>query len=135
MNDPSIPACMPPLPVSSNSLASNLPFVSDAIDAFSAFLRPLKAFNSVSNEIANVQPSVSPLYATNMSTLTGIEALDESGEANSREQILRLLTGKLNTSTSQLVELPANFRIRPLVTPGAGGFQQELNVRPRSSVF
>ncbi|KAG2337995.1 WD40 repeat-like protein [Suillus weaverae] len=47
-----------------------------------------------------------------------IEALDESGEANSREQILRLLAGKLNTSTSQLVEIPANFRIlltsRPL---------------------
>ncbi|KAG1792137.1 uncharacterized protein HD556DRAFT_1537001 [Suillus plorans] len=34
-----------------------------------------------------------------------IEALDESGEANSREQILRLLAGKLNTSTSQLSEL------------------------------
>ncbi|KAG2031638.1 hypothetical protein BDR03DRAFT_812169, partial [Suillus americanus] len=47
-----------------------------------------------------------------------IEALDESGEASSREQILRLLAGKLNTSTSQPVELPANFRIlltsRPL---------------------
>ncbi|KAG2737693.1 hypothetical protein P692DRAFT_20649512, partial [Suillus brevipes Sb2] len=40
-----------------------------------------------------------------------IEALDESGKANSREQILRLLAGKLNTSTSQLAELPANFRI------------------------
>ncbi|KAG2031643.1 hypothetical protein BDR03DRAFT_1028823, partial [Suillus americanus] len=47
-----------------------------------------------------------------------IEALDESGEASSREQILRLLACKLNTSTSQLAELPANFRIlltsRPL---------------------
>ncbi|KAG2350104.1 hypothetical protein BDR05DRAFT_986385 [Suillus weaverae] len=47
-----------------------------------------------------------------------IEALDESGKANSREQILRLLGGKLNTSTSQVVEIPANFRIlltsRPL---------------------
>ncbi|KAG1784452.1 uncharacterized protein HD556DRAFT_1251305 [Suillus plorans] len=47
-----------------------------------------------------------------------IDALDESGEANSQEQILRLLAGKLNTSTSQLSELPANFRIlltsRPL---------------------
>jgi hypothetical protein len=40
-----------------------------------------------------------------------IEALDESGEANSREQILRLLAGKLNASTSQLCELPANFCI------------------------
>ncbi|KAG1772206.1 hypothetical protein EV702DRAFT_1246600 [Suillus placidus] len=46
------------------------------------------------------------------------EALDESGEENSQEQILRLLAGKLNTSTSQLAELPANFCIlvtsRPL---------------------
>ncbi|KIK33624.1 hypothetical protein CY34DRAFT_99265, partial [Suillus luteus UH-Slu-Lm8-n1] len=31
-----------------------------------------------------------------------IEALDESGESSSREQILRLLAGKLDTSTSQL---------------------------------
>ncbi|KAG2064689.1 WD40 repeat-like protein [Suillus decipiens] len=47
-----------------------------------------------------------------------IEALDESGEADSREQIIRLLAGRLNTSNSQPVELPANFRIlltsRPL---------------------
>ncbi|KAG2150683.1 uncharacterized protein EDB93DRAFT_329266 [Suillus bovinus] len=47
-----------------------------------------------------------------------IDALDESGEANSREQILCLLAGKLNTSTSHLSELPPNFRIlltsRPL---------------------
>jgi hypothetical protein len=40
-----------------------------------------------------------------------IEALDESGEANSWEQILHLFAGKLNTSTSQLCELPANFCI------------------------
>jgi hypothetical protein len=50
--------------------------------------------------------------------LIAIDALDESGEANSREQILRLLAGKLNTSPSQLAELPANFRFlvtsRPL---------------------
>jgi hypothetical protein len=37
--------------------------------------------------------------------------LDESGEANSWEQILHLFAGKLNTSTSQLCELPANFCI------------------------
>jgi hypothetical protein len=47
-----------------------------------------------------------------------IEALNESGEANSQEQIPRLFAGKLNTSTSQLCELPANFHIlltsRPL---------------------
>ncbi|KAG2340093.1 WD40 repeat-like protein [Suillus weaverae] len=47
-----------------------------------------------------------------------IEALDESGEADSREQILCLLAGKLNTSPSQLAELPENFRFlvtsRPL---------------------
>jgi hypothetical protein len=47
-----------------------------------------------------------------------IDALDESGDAISREQILRLLAGKLRTSSSQLIDLPANFRIlitsRPL---------------------
>jgi len=47
-----------------------------------------------------------------------IDALDESGEANSLGQILCLLAGKLNTSASQLSELSANFRIlvtsRPL---------------------
>ncbi|KAG2078675.1 hypothetical protein BDR04DRAFT_1064436 [Suillus decipiens] len=40
-----------------------------------------------------------------------IDALDESGEAKSREQILRLLAGKLNASSSQLTEIPENFRI------------------------
>jgi hypothetical protein len=44
-----------------------------------------------------------------------IDALDESGEADSRKQILRLLAGKLN---SQPTEFPTNFRIlitsRPL---------------------
>jgi hypothetical protein len=35
-----------------------------------------------------------------------IKALDESGEANSREQILHLLAGELSTSPSQLAELP-----------------------------
>ncbi|KAG1723457.1 hypothetical protein EDB19DRAFT_352385, partial [Suillus lakei] len=47
-----------------------------------------------------------------------IDVLDESGEANSWEQVLHLLAGKLRTSTSQLAELLANFRIlvtsRPL---------------------
>jgi len=47
-----------------------------------------------------------------------IDALDESGDAKSREQILRLLAGKLNASSPQLTELPANLRIlvtsRPL---------------------
>jgi len=47
-----------------------------------------------------------------------IEALDESSEADSWEQILRLLAGRLNTSTSHVAELPANFCIlltsRPL---------------------
>ncbi|KIK33501.1 hypothetical protein CY34DRAFT_701190, partial [Suillus luteus UH-Slu-Lm8-n1] len=47
-----------------------------------------------------------------------IDALDESGDTHSREQILRLLAGKLNTSPSQPAELPANLRFlvtsRPL---------------------
>ncbi|KAG2343330.1 WD40 repeat-like protein [Suillus weaverae] len=46
-----------------------------------------------------------------------IDALDESGNATSREWILRLLAGDPNTS-SQLSQLPANFRVivtsRPL---------------------
>lgn len=47
-----------------------------------------------------------------------IDALDESGDAYSREQILRLLAGKLNTSPSQPAKLPAHLRFlvtsRPL---------------------
>jgi hypothetical protein len=47
-----------------------------------------------------------------------IDALDESGDATSREQILRLLAGKLRTSSSHPTDLPANLRIlitsRPL---------------------
>ncbi|KAG2350100.1 hypothetical protein BDR05DRAFT_955961, partial [Suillus weaverae] len=47
-----------------------------------------------------------------------IDALDESGNATSRERILRLLAGDPNTSSPQLSQLPANFRVivtsRPL---------------------
>ncbi|KAG2366067.1 WD40-repeat-containing domain protein [Suillus spraguei] len=38
------------------SATNNLPSVSDTIDIFSAFLRPLKVFNSIADEIANVHP-------------------------------------------------------------------------------
>ncbi|KAG2350128.1 WD40 repeat-like protein [Suillus weaverae] len=47
-----------------------------------------------------------------------IDALDESGDTKSREQILRLLSGNPNTSSPPLPPLPSNFRIivtsRPL---------------------
>jgi hypothetical protein len=47
-----------------------------------------------------------------------IDALDESGDANTREQILRLLSRKTDAPSSQPAELPANARIiiisRPL---------------------
>ncbi|KAG2340254.1 WD40 repeat-like protein [Suillus weaverae] len=47
-----------------------------------------------------------------------IDALDESGDTKSREQILRLLSGNPNTSSPPLSPLPSNFRIivtsRPL---------------------
>jgi hypothetical protein len=47
-----------------------------------------------------------------------IDALDESGDANTREHILRLLSRKTDASSSQPAELPANARIiiisRPL---------------------
>ncbi|KAG2106953.1 uncharacterized protein F5147DRAFT_653550 [Suillus discolor] len=39
-----------------SSTVNNLPSVSDTIDMFSPLLRPLKAFNSIANEIANVHP-------------------------------------------------------------------------------
>jgi hypothetical protein len=44
----------------------NLQSVSDTVDTFSTLLTPLKAFNSVANQIANVQPSLFLLYATNI---------------------------------------------------------------------
>lgn len=40
-----------------------------------------------------------------------IDALDESGAAKSREQILRLLAGTSDTSSSQPTKFPSNFRI------------------------
>jgi hypothetical protein len=49
-----------------SSDAGNLQFVSDTVNTFSTFLKPLTAFNSVANQIANVQPSISLLYATNI---------------------------------------------------------------------
>ena len=47
-----------------------------------------------------------------------IDALDESGGADSRQHILRILTGKLDDDESRISKLPPNFRIlltsRPL---------------------
>jgi hypothetical protein len=47
-----------------------------------------------------------------------IDALDESGEASSREQILLMLARKLDTFSSELAKLPKNIRVlvtsRPL---------------------
>jgi WD40 repeat protein len=65
-----------------------------------------------------VEPVGLALGAAVAPALIVIDALDESGEANSRKEILGLLAGKLNTSTPQQIEIPANFRIfvtsRPL---------------------
>ncbi|OAX39070.1 WD40 repeat-like protein [Rhizopogon vinicolor AM-OR11-026] len=74
--------------------------------------------------------------------LVTIDALDESGEADSRDEILRLLAGKLKTSPSQL---PVNIRIlvtsRPLedicemlrVDSSLRGFSLDDNVTPESA--
>ena len=47
-----------------------------------------------------------------------IDALDESGRADSRQHILRILSGKLDDDESHISKLPSNFRIlltsRPL---------------------
>ncbi|KAF8953056.1 hypothetical protein BDZ97DRAFT_1680146 [Flammula alnicola] len=47
-----------------------------------------------------------------------IDALDESGGADSRKQLLRILAGKLNDADSHILKLPPNLRIlltsRPL---------------------
>ncbi|KAG2100142.1 uncharacterized protein F5147DRAFT_813275, partial [Suillus discolor] len=47
---------VPTIVQDTSSAINNLPSVSDAIDTFSALLRPLKAFNFIVNEIANVHP-------------------------------------------------------------------------------
>ncbi|KAG2067130.1 hypothetical protein BDR04DRAFT_1159547 [Suillus decipiens] len=52
-----------------------------------------------------------PSKAIASPVLIAIEVLHESSETNSREQILRLLAGKLNASTSHPVELQADFGI------------------------
>jgi hypothetical protein len=56
--------------------------------------------------------------AVDAPVLIVVDALDESGDARSREQILRVLAGKLDTFSSELMEFPANVHIlvtsRPL---------------------
>jgi hypothetical protein len=49
-----------------SSVANDVQSASGTVDTFSALLKPLKAFNSIANEIANVQPSISLLYVTNV---------------------------------------------------------------------
>jgi hypothetical protein len=57
---------VPTIVQNTSSEASNLQSVSDTDNTFSTFLKPLTAFNSIANQIANVQPSISLLYATNI---------------------------------------------------------------------
>ena len=56
--------------------------------------------------------------ATGAPVLMVIDALDETGDVRSREQILRMLAGNLNPFSSELTKLPTNLRIlvtsRPL---------------------
>jgi len=49
-----------------SSVANNLQSVSGTVNTFSVLLRPLKVFNTVANEITNVQPYISLLYVTNI---------------------------------------------------------------------
>jgi hypothetical protein len=49
-----------------SSAANDVQSASGTVNTFSALLKLLKAFNSVANEIANVQPSISLLYVTNV---------------------------------------------------------------------
>ena len=42
--------------------------------------------------------------------LVVIDALDKSGEARSREQILHMLAGNVDTLSTELMKLPAHFR-------------------------
>jgi hypothetical protein len=57
---------VPTIVQNASSEASNPRSVSDTVDTFSTLPTPLKAFNSIINEIANVRPSVSLLHATNI---------------------------------------------------------------------
>jgi len=56
--------------------------------------------------------------AVDTPVLVVIDALDESGDARSREEILRMLTGNVDPLSTELTKLPAHFRIlitsRPL---------------------
>src|SRR6267154_1364783 len=63
-----------------------------------------------------------------------IEALDESGEEDTRKHLLRILAGKVDDDDSRITKLPANFRIlitsRPLpdindALNGVGHVQQQ----------
>lgn len=46
------------------STSNNLQSISDTIDTFSAVLGPIKVFNSIANQIAEVQSFISTLFMT-----------------------------------------------------------------------
>jgi hypothetical protein len=57
---------VPAIVQNTSSEDGNLQSVSDTVDTFSTLLTPLKAFNTIINDIANVRPSISLLHATNI---------------------------------------------------------------------
>ncbi|KAF8962292.1 hypothetical protein BDZ97DRAFT_1702551 [Flammula alnicola] len=72
-----------------------------------------------------------------------IDALDESGGADSRKQLLRILAGKLNDADSHILKLPPNLRIlltsRPepdicnILLDVRHVYQQSMDSIPRAS--
>jgi hypothetical protein len=56
---------VPAIVSNTSSEAGNLQSVSDTVDTFSTLLTPLKAFNTIINDIANIRLSLSLLHATN----------------------------------------------------------------------
>ena len=65
-----------------------------------------------------LEPVGAASQAVDTPVLIVIDALDESGEARSREQILRVLAGNVDPLSTELTKLPAHFRVlitsRPL---------------------
>ncbi|KIK35837.1 hypothetical protein CY34DRAFT_16777 [Suillus luteus UH-Slu-Lm8-n1] len=116
------------------SASDHLQSTPDTIDSFSKILKTFEKFHSVATTLANVRPYAVALGIFTCASKTRqnqdvvgpmkkaskaitapvqivIDALDESGDTNTREHILDLLSQKMDASSSQSAELPANARI------------------------
>ncbi|KAG1792154.1 WD40-repeat-containing domain protein [Suillus plorans] len=101
---------VPTMVQDASSATKNVPSVSDAIDSFSGFLEPLKAFNKIANTIADVQPYAK--VALSIFTCASKMILDQAH----RDDAVSLLLSKISEVYTFITEKEELAKIESMLS-------------------